>query len=74
MAESEEEPIQVWPKSNGLLGAFPLPWTWVSFFGGIQHSPGDVYSVASCNSVVLAGEDECMSFYSTILGVMCNNQ
>jgi len=46
----------------------------VSFFGGIQHSPGGVYSGASCNSVVLAGEDECMSFYSTILGVMCNNQ
>ena len=39
----------------------------VSFFGGIQHSPIDGCSVASCNFGVLAGEDECMSFYSAIL-------
>ena len=35
----------------------------ISFFGGIQHSPVDGCSVASCNFGVLA-EDECMSFYS----------
>ena len=39
----------------------------VSFFGGIQHSPIDGCSVASCNVGVLAGEDERMSFYSAIL-------
>ena len=33
-----------------------------SFFGGTQHSPVDGYSAASCNFVVLTGEDECMSF------------
>ena len=39
----------------------------VSFFGGIQHFPVDGCSAASCNFGVLAGEDEHMSFYSTIL-------
>ena len=39
----------------------------VSFFGGIQHSPVDGCSAASCNLGVLAGEGECMSLYSTIL-------
>ena len=38
----------------------------VSFFGGIQHSPVDGYSAASCNFGVLA-EDERMSFCSAIL-------
>ena len=38
----------------------------VSFFGGIQHSPVDG-SAASCDFGVLTGEDECMSFYSSIL-------
>ena len=36
----------------------------VSFFGGIQHSPVDGYSAASCNFGVLA-EDESTSFYSS---------
>ena len=40
----------------------------VSFFGYIQHSPVDDCSAASCNFGVLTGEDECMSFYATILG------
>ena len=53
-----------------------LPFCWglsfalgckVSFFGGIQHSPADDYSAASCNFGVLAGEDERTSFYSAIL-------
>ena len=39
----------------------------VSFFGGIQHSPVHGCSAASFNFGVLAGEDECMSFYPTIL-------
>ena len=39
----------------------------VSFFGGIQHSPADSCSAASCNFGVLAGEDERTSFYFTIL-------
>ena len=42
----------------------------VSFFGGIQHSPVDGCSAASCNFEVLAGEDERTSFYSAIL--KCN--
>ena len=36
----------------------------VYFFGGIQHSPVDGCSAASCNFGVLAGEDEHTSFYS----------
>ena len=39
----------------------------VSFFGGIQHSPVDGCWAEICNFGVLAGEDECMSFYSAIL-------
>ena len=39
----------------------------VSFFGGIQYSPVDSCSVASCNFGVLAEDDEFTSFYSTIL-------
>ena len=42
----------------------------VSFFGGIQHSPIDGCSAASCNFGILEGEDECTSFYSTILGII----
>ena len=38
----------------------------VSSFGGILHSAVDGCSAASCNFGVLAGEDECTSFYSTI--------
>ena len=38
----------------------------VYFFGGIQHSPVDGCSAASCNFGDLTGEDECMSFYSKI--------
>ena len=37
------------------------------FFGGIQHSPVDGCSAASCNFGVLTGEDERTSFYSVIL-------
>ena len=39
----------------------------ISFFGGIQHSPVDGCSAASCDFGILTGEDEHMSFYSAIL-------
>ena len=39
----------------------------VSFFGGIQHSPVDGCSAPSCNFGLLPGEDEGMTFYSSIL-------
>ena len=39
----------------------------MSFFGGIQHSPVDGCSAATCNFGVLAREDECTSIYSAIL-------
>ena len=35
--------------------------------GGIQHSPVDGCSAASCDFDILTGEDERMSFYSAIL-------
>ena len=38
----------------------------VSFFGGIQHSPVNGCSAASCNLGVLTGEDENI-FYSQLL-------
>ena len=37
----------------------------VSVFHQFQHHPVDDYSTASCDFGALAGEDECMSFYST---------
>ena len=37
-----------------------------SFFDGILHSPVDGCSAVSYNFGVLAGEDECTSFYSII--------
>ena len=39
----------------------------MSFFGGVQHSPVNSCSLASCSFGVLAGEDECTSIYSSIL-------
>ena len=39
----------------------------IYFFGGIQHSPVDSCSAASCNFGVFTGEDEHTSFYTTIL-------
>ena len=38
----------------------------VSFYGGIQHSPVDGCSAASCDFGALPA-DECMTFYSTVL-------
>ena len=50
-----------------LLGFFFALGLGVSFSGGIQHSPVDGCSAASCNFGVLTGGDERMSFYSAIL-------
>ena len=44
----------------------------ISFFGGIQHSPVNGCSTASCNFGVLVWEDERTSFYSAILCVLRN--
>ena len=49
-------------------GAFPLPLdVGYHFLVGMQHSPVDGCSVVGCSFEVLIGEDECTSFYSTIL-------
>ena len=51
-----------------LLGLLLGAWMWgIFFFGGIQHSPVNGSSAASCNFGVLTGEDEHKSFYSAIL-------
>ena len=53
------------PPSTVLLGLLLCPWTWGIFFsGGIQPSP---VNGSSCNFRVHTGEDECTSFYFTIL-------
>ena len=59
---------------NAILPLLPSCWGFafalgygVSFFGGIQPSSVNGCLVASCNFGVLAGEDECVSFYSSIL-------
>ena len=41
------------------------------FIGGIQHSPVDG---CCCNFGVLAGEDECTSFYSAILMIIISRE
>ena len=73
------EPYEhLWPVWGLSLNAISplLPSCWgfsfalgrgVSFFGGIQHSPVDGCSAASCNFGILTGEDECSPFYSAIL-------
>ena len=52
-----------------LLSLLLCPDRGYIFFGGIQHSPDDGFSAASCNFGVLAGEDELTSFYSAILNI-----
>ena len=62
--ESSEHLWQVWGLIlNTILPLLPSCWGFsfvfgcgVSFFGGIQHSPVDGCSAASCNFGVLAGE------------------
>ena len=58
---------------NAILPLQPSFWDFsfdlggtISFFGTIQHSLVDGCSAASCKFGVFAGEDEHMSFYSTI--------
>ena len=58
---------------NGISPLLPSCWGFsfalargVSFYGGVLHFSVNGCSVASCNFGVLAGEDECMSFYSVI--------
>ena len=58
--------MQFFP-SYHLSGASPLPLdVGVSFYGGIQHSPVNGCSAASCTFGVLAG-DEHTSFYSDLV-------
>ena len=40
----------------------------VYFLSGIRHFPVDGCPAASCDFGVPEGEDECISFYSAILG------
>ena len=49
-----------------LSGLLLRPWTWVSFFGGLQHPPVGSGSAVSRSFGVLAGEDERTSFFSAI--------
>ena len=64
--EPSEHLWQVWGLIlNVILPLLPSCWGFsfalghgVSFFGGIQHSPVDGCSAASCNFGILAGEDE----------------
>ena len=55
-----------------LLGLLLCPWKSVSFVSEIQHSPVNGCSAKTCNFVVFAGEDECMSLYSDILPGIIN--
>ena len=75
--EPSEHLWQVWGlilmqfcPSYHLYGVFPFPldtrFFFFFFFGGMQHSLVDGCSAASFNFGVLAGEDVCTSFYSTI--------
>ena len=59
---------------NAILPLLPSCWGFsfalgcrVSFWGGIQYSPVDVCSAASCSFGVLTGKYELTSFYSAIL-------
>ena len=78
LCEPSELLWRVWGLiQNAILPLLPSSWGFsfalgrgVSFFGGIQHSPVNGCSVASCNFGVLAGEDECMSFYSSICDII----
>ena len=61
---------------NVISPLLPLCWGFslalghgVSFFGCIQHSPVNGCSAVCCNFGVLAGEDECTSFYHAMLCV-----
>ena len=57
----------IWPLLPSCWGFFFALQSVVSLLGGIQHSPVDGCSAASCNFGVLAGKDKRTSFYSAIL-------
>ena len=69
--EPSEHPWWVWGLIiSGVLPLLPSFWGFsfalgggLSFSGGIQHSLVDGCSEETCNFGVLAGEDECTSFY-----------
>ena len=53
-----------------LLGLLLCPWNWgIFFFGGLQHFPVHGCSAASCKFGVHTGEDEHITFYSSVLFV-----
>ena len=73
-----ELPEHLWQVRSLILNVIPplllscgglsfAPGRGVSLFGGIQHSPVDGCSAASCSFGVLTGEDEHRSFYSAVL-------
>ena len=51
-----------------LLWLLLCPWSWDIFFWWFQHSPVNGCSAVPCNFVVLAGEGDHTSFYSTSYG------
>ena len=57
----------IWPLLPSFWGFSFAIRCGVSFFGGIQYSPVNDSSAASCNFGVLTGEVERTSFYSTTL-------
>ena len=57
----------IWPLLPSFWGFSFAIRCGVSFFGGIQYSPVNDCSAASCNFGVLTGEVERTSFYSTTL-------
>ena len=56
------------PSRRGFFFVFQSGVSFFFFFGEFQHPPVNCCSAASCKfGGILAGEDECMSFCSTIL-------
>ena len=58
--------IVIVPLLPSLCGLFFVLGHGIYFLGWFQHPPIKDCSTASCDFVVLEGEDECTSFYSTI--------
>ena len=66
----ELDTTKVTQHSTVLLGLLLCSWMWGTFFGGIQHSPVNGCSAASCKFGLVAEEDECTPFYFAILNVL----
>ena len=58
--------IVIVPLLPSLCGLFFVLGHGIYFLGWFQHPPIKDCSTASCDFVVLEGDDECTSFYSTI--------